>query len=314
MDIRSFLSTMWQLIASLCRSAAHALDDAIAEFGSEPLITFQVSTESLLEVETQSRLEEARRLASEHFTRDLMTIHTISQINGFMTGLMTNFYTMTPVFQNLDSLSTVLFMEQYFLSNNQITCRCHRDQSCQAPAGPYLFHSAEYDAFNDLNLLVANMVVPGILFDCLPILATFASSLECFYNRSCINLLQQIYAKSINVSTLDTSKASRFSVTTPLKQMIEELFLEEIINTTSFSGYFDQCAPISCTYTYSQRFDRVFVITTLVGLIGGLNAALRFVAPQLIKIFFLMKRKLFQEAQEGSNLDRGMTDDDSDFR
>lgn len=67
MDVRTFLSAMWQMIASLCRAATRAMADALVAFDSEPMITFQASSETLLEAQIQSRLEDTRQLAREHF-------------------------------------------------------------------------------------------------------------------------------------------------------------------------------------------------------------------------------------------------------
>ena len=87
------------------------------------------------------------------------------------------------------------------------------------------------------------------------------------------------YPGHIDVSILNASSSSRFDAGTKIKQNVHELFLEEIFNETSFSAYYEECAPISCTYVLSARFDWIFVITTLVALVGGLNVALRLITP-----------------------------------
>ena len=314
MDIRTFLSSLWQMIASLCRSAANTITDALADFANEPMISSQASSQILIEAQIQGRLENARRLASEHFIRDLMTIQTITQINGLMTGIMTNFYTILSSIPAVTGYTeTVVIMEQsYIFHGSENRCRCLRDQSCQVAAGLYLLQNTTYNGYNNLNLLVANMTVAGIVFDCLPALAAFASSLECFYNRSCIDMLQYVYAKSINVSILDNTQSSRFSMSMPLRLIIEELFLENIVNSTSYSAYYDQCAPISCTYRYSQRFDYAFIIATLLGLIGGLNTALRLIARYLIKLYLLINRKCFHHTPELGALNNGIAEHGSE--
>ena len=64
------------------------------------------------------------------------------------------------------------------------------------------------------------------------------------------------------------SATSRFPPMMLLRQIIDQLFLERILNVTSFDDYYKECAPIFCTYTYSQRFDLIFAATIIAGLVG----------------------------------------------
>jgi hypothetical protein len=200
---------------------------------------------------------------------------------------------------------------QYQRSANDSVCWCHRHESCPTSGGLYF-----YDAWNtlgkyDLSVIVPNVTLQGIVVDCLPSLMTYKSSLECFYNQSCLDLLFAVYSRAINISILNGSSSSRFLRTTILQKIIEELFLEEITNHTLFRAYYEQCHPISCSYTYSHRFDWIFVVTTFVALIGGLTTALRFITPCLVSAFLFMKRKLFDNTTRPANERKTMTTDDA---
>ncbi|CAF3810141.1 unnamed protein product, partial [Rotaria sp. Silwood1] len=91
MDLRYTLSAMWQIIAGLCRSATNFINDALTEFASEPLISYAAFTEAYLNVQIQAQLEDAWQSAIDRFGRHLNIIQTIAQIDGFMTGVSTNF-------------------------------------------------------------------------------------------------------------------------------------------------------------------------------------------------------------------------------
>ena len=43
-----------------------------------------------------------------------------------------------------------------------------------------------------------------------------------------------------------------------------------------FDHYFNQCAPQSCQHSYTKQYDLIYVLTTLIGLFGGLTTGLRF--------------------------------------
>jgi hypothetical protein len=54
-------------------------------------------------------------------------------------------------------------------------------------------------------------------------------------------------------------------------------------NQTFFQQYFNSCAPDSCQYTNIQRHDFfLYIITSLIGLFGGLSSILRIIVPILL--------------------------------
>jgi hypothetical protein len=42
--------------------------------------------------------------------------------------------------------------------------------------------------------------------------------------------------------------------------------------------------PLSCTYTITEQPNLIYIITTIIGLFGGLNVALKVIVPALVKI------------------------------
>ncbi|CAF1352559.1 unnamed protein product [Adineta steineri] len=169
------------------------------------------------------------------------------------------------------------------------------------PGGLYFFNEWETNGIYDLNVIVPNATIPGLVVDCLPTQTMFASTLECFYNQSCFDILLSAYQVNINISILNTSLSSRFTPTTTLSYLVNELFIEQIFNETIYGSYYEQCAPVYCSYTYSQRFDLVYVITTLIALFGGLNIALHLIAPYLIDCLLFLKKKLFLQNEFQQN-------------
>ena len=87
-----------------------------------------------------------------------------------------------------------------------------------------------------------------MVVDCLPLQMALASSLECFYNPTCFNILLSAY-----LAILDKSFPSRFLPTTNNERLIQELFLENIHNETLYKSYYHTCSPTICVYTYTLR-------------------------------------------------------------
>lgn len=63
---------------------------------------------------------------------------------------------------------------------------------------------------------------------------------------------------------------------------------EEWIINISHSQYFDQCQVSLCTYSVTSRFNLLYIITTLIALIGGLTKVLRILIPPIVK--FIRRR------------------------
>ena len=113
MDIRITLSAMWQMIATLCQSAANNVDNAMKEFGNNPLISSTVFFETYLEASIQAALQDAQQRAIDHFTTDLNVIKTITRINAFMSGMGTNFLGTSPMRDDQTSLYIILWEGTY---------------------------------------------------------------------------------------------------------------------------------------------------------------------------------------------------------
>lgn len=302
MDIRASLSQMWQLISALCQSARNSLIDGIDQFTNSTLINSMVLSEELLQAQTKADLDLACRTASSSLVRPFIAIHQITQANGFITGLLVD-----SVVLQLGSLlgetgQIWRKVSNYIPQGTTRSCSCQSNGSCPMPGGLYLYEAWEVYGNYNLTKIIANETLPGFIFDCLPLKMTLASSFECFYNESCLQiLLSAYYPKTINVSILDNSTASRFEPTTTVEQLINELFVEEVLNKTDYTSYYRACAPVYCSYTYSRRFDWIYVVTILLALVGGLSTVLRLITPFAIKFVSFLHRRRSLQVESQSN-------------
>ena len=118
----------------------------------------------------------------------------------------------------------------------------------------------------------------GLVVGCLPIHGLRLSTLECFYSPTCLKKLA-IFTKSSSIpSPLNTSIPNRFTPisSTTIGTLIDELFIESWQNTSNYSSYYSTCAPSNCRYTYVKRNGIVYMLTTILGLYGGLAEGLSF--------------------------------------
>jgi len=122
----------------------------------------------------------------------------------------------------------------------------------------------------------------------------FYSTLECFYIQSCIQMLlsyrlfecDDIYLpiNLSNITALDLHVNNVFVLDTTLEHIVSNLFVDNWTRSVDYVSHYTQCKPNICTYTYIQQYQTVFVITSVIGLLGGLTTVLRILVPPSVKI------------------------------
>ncbi|CAF4177053.1 unnamed protein product, partial [Rotaria sp. Silwood2] len=101
-------------------------------------------------------------------------------------------------------------------------------------------------------------------------------------------------AATLAITAMNSSVPSRFLPNDTISVMLSNLLIEEWQFNIDFDDYYAACAPASCTYTISGRLDIISIVTTNVGLFGGLSLSLRIIIPfvaQLIYWIFITCRE-----------------------
>ena len=158
-------------------------------------------------------------------------------------------------------------------------CSCGLNKTCTVQANFVKFNSSEI------------VPVQGLKVGCTPTESLLASTLECFYNASCITLIQAQtnYITSIDATNPPVSlfaNTTRFAIHTTVEDLVRKLFIEDWSTSTNYSLYFDQCSPLSCFYTYIQRLNSFYTITLMLSLYGGLSVTLKWLCPRIVLIMF----------------------------
>ncbi len=161
------------------------------------------------------------------------------------------------------------------------------------PAGFYNFTIFETPN-TDFNLteILPFEFVNGWNVGCWPIESLLVSTLESFYNQTIFNQIFTNINSSIlpdHFNALNISKNSTFNSDSPLEILVDQLFVEQWIKKLNYSSYFSQCQPQFCQYNINQRPATLYIITSLLGLYGGLSIVLHLIIPYIIK--FILKRR-----------------------
>ncbi|CAF0901103.1 unnamed protein product [Adineta steineri] len=92
----------------------------------------------------------------------------------------------------------------------------------------------------------------------------------------------------MNVTALDTSMSSQFLENSTIGDILDQLMVEEWINSSMYENYYSECKPSYCSYTVRTKNSAIYIITTLIGLVGGLITVLKLMVPYLV---MLVRRK-----------------------
>ncbi|CAF4141810.1 unnamed protein product [Adineta steineri] len=288
LDFRLMAMSQFQVLAALCQTAAWTVSSALNQFLTQQIVTSQVISREVFEAQVEALVEQMQTttIANVQYIDQLVSLVTLN--SGIMSALNTNRY----VVQN--PLVSTYYIEHghypignYIISNasntNNTYCDCADMSNCTFQAGYYNYAiRPPQDQSIYYNPLPPPMfIVPGMLAGCLPHDSMLQSTLECFYNRSCLDLIGISQA----IIPLNATTSSRFRVNTIVNIMFKQLFVETWGNSSNFTSYYNACDPEVCSYTYTQRGNFLYAMTMLLSLAGGLTTILGILIPFLVKFF-----------------------------
>jgi hypothetical protein len=256
------------------------ISNSLTRFYSSQYVSASVIPLELFHVQAQSLVDQFILSTTNALLLSLSMLRGTIQGNALLSGLQSNY--------------------DLLLSNNNVTinsspefysdCNCEASSTCSDL-------SAIYDYNNGSKLFI----VPGVYTGCYIIESLLQSTLECFYNQTCINQLQSYYLffSQMNVTALNSSLSSQYFTNSTIKDLVDNLMVEEWTPSQMYDGYYNACQPAQCTYTHETRNDIIYIVTTLIGLLGGLITVLKLVVPLLVR---LVRRKTELPRQENGKI------------
>jgi hypothetical protein len=270
LGLENYLNFFWQIIADFCLVSNRTWIDAVAGFGASHIISPMAAPETVIRIQAQSAIDNAIVLAQSTLTRNLLAIRKSTAGNQFVSGLSTNFYLSFPPADNSD------FSYLKFLPRKYGNCSCLNSNGCPHPI--MINNSYEHAT-----------AIPGMIGDCFMIDATLASTLECYYNATCLSLLHNTLHTQMTI--LPNSSNMHFRINSTIQTIIAELMLDTLTTRIRFDRFYEQCRPSFCSYSYDRRFSAIFIITTLIGIFGGVSFVLRLLAPFIANAIFQRRQQ-----------------------
>ncbi|CAF3946782.1 unnamed protein product [Adineta steineri] len=257
-DVRITLSFFWQTIAGLCIASNKSWDDVLANFGVTSFITPTAVAERIVRSQAKNALQNQIDLSNTTSVRNLLTFQRIARGNQVVSALQTNFYLRYAPEYLIGARISPRMTTQTFGS-----CNCLNIEGCPRSA-----------TFIDNYSHLIN--VPGMIVDCLIVDGTLASTLECYYDQSCISILHG--QLSMNIQPLSNTSNKIFSMYSTVQSIFNKLMIDETITEIRYDKYFSECNCPFCSYSYTRRFDIYFIFTAVTGSISILSFIIRHIA------------------------------------
>ena len=134
-------------------------------------------------------------------------------------------------------------------------------------------------------------LVPGMKVGCTAKDSLSQSTLQCFFDETCLNTIANLSSTTQRPSSLKA--VSRFRPNTTIDEIFQKLMLEALNARISFRDYYRSCSPRICTYSYSKRFSLIYILTTITSLVGGLTAIFRILSPLIVQFLLRQIRQYF---------------------
>jgi len=219
------------------------------------------------------------------FQTSLNLLRTIIHGNNIVNRLETNYYLETTEYYGY---WYSLYFNAFYPPDG---CSCQVSSYCNTTTGiftvlhthPSFYNPPDYPYMKTIPSYEVHLLfhVPGINVGCIILDAVLQSDLSCLYNSSCLSELNTYLNDSLNPFDATALNVSYSSLPT-VSNLVDKLMVDEWLFNSSYEFYFSQCNSSTCTYTYAKQFDVLFIITTVMGSIGGIVTILMLVILPLV--------------------------------
>ena len=287
-DFRSNVELQFLTISTFCNLSMKIVNLSLSTFYQTDFFTSSVISRNDFSVQIEVLIEQFKNTTVDQFMRILKLIQATNHGNQLATRFLSNWYFILKYSSGHskfpDDLTNLPVLTQI---------RTYGTDKCSCAIQPNCSNLSDFPhRASDQSL---KQTLSGFRVGCLPLDALLQSSLSCLHNQSCLDMMQAAiyYSKPVLVDILTYS--SSMETNTTIETLLSQLFVLRWSYDFSFDQYFNECNPKSCQYSYSAKYNSIYVITTIIALFGGLIDGMHFIISCMsfitFKIYDYLKRK-----------------------
>ena len=263
-DFRSVSRFAFQALRALCKLSDRMIRHSLEDFYLTEYVSTTLKTTDVLASESEAQISHFKFSTKDRFSSSLKMIRETTRANSLFSGLFT-------------SHSLYIWNPQEDVT---VFIRTYSGYSCDETTS--YFTSA---VFYHVNTDAIVFRVPGFYVGCYIIESVFHSTLECFHDEECFNQVKYYVNSSLTLNTgvLKAPLSSNFTGNTSIEEIVNALMVEKWDSYIGFEKYYDECQPTQCSYTVESRNGLVYIVTIVMGLVGGLvTIILKFIVPKIV--------------------------------
>ena len=254
---------IFSAMLSVCSLADTTLSNAWRLFGDSSLVTSRIVSNAELMQRTQLALDQFKSNTIADFKQALA--HVQSQTRSSFSSASTARRLATNQWMNSSSR-----IDFYSMPSNSTECSCVFDSACRRPIGFYSYPDETSDGAQ------LQFYLPNFFLGCSIMESLMASTFECYFNETCTKAVNaKLHFDRAPRIRIFQRNSTRFAPETNVSTIADALMLEEWQDTVDYEQYFTLCASKLCSYQVRSRDNALYVLTTLLGLAGGLAVGLR---------------------------------------
>ena len=293
-DVRQWASSYLIWIASFCSLANTTILTAIENFRANSLITQQAWSRLQFHSQLNTTITQFRMTSRQNFEQSIQFYQDIAQSDSLL-----SLFAMNWNFNVTSSSARTNGTVRNEPIHHNTSCSCATSRHCLQPAA----------IFSHDDTLIHT--IDGMMHGCFFIESFLASSLSCFYSNSCLHDLVENMnegAPSLDylapwvdllpvemLEPMDATLLKRFTVDDTFATIVSEAFVDLWSVDASYDDFFRECAPSYCSYTKTERFKVLYIITMFLSFYGGFTLVFRISIPILVPLILQLKRKCCTE-------------------
>ena len=303
-DIRYQSQFHFQLLSTLCYMANQTIQDFLQLFYQTKFISNQMLSNQSFQIQIDLIMDQFKRTVPESFQRTFNLIKTNFENNLFITPMNSNFR----IHGNVDGTMPSVQLTEFGHHQPKIP-GCTLWTLTHDIYGCYCFPSSFEECVRKTIIFEGNTqsIIPGMFQSWFPFQSLLMSTLECFYNDTCLSQILEYINSTESTTNFTTLNSSLLSLNDDnneydkIESLANNLFLQSWMNGSSFESYFNHCKPLTCEHTYESRPDLIYIVTKTIGLIGGVNVFLSLLLPFVVKFVVNIWNNILQHQRGREN-------------
>ena len=268
MDFRNMMLATFRALRTMCNLAVRGITNSLVRFYTNQYISSYIKPQELFMMEMQLLIDRFLIFTTNEILSTISTAHQIIQMDTLMSSEQTN-----AVISGMPGDPSMTIDPMSYGD-----CSCAFSALCSSQAAFYNGTSSQ-----------VLWLVPGMRTGCYVFNALLQSTLECLYDQMCFDQMRSGLNPYVawNGGILDGTLPSHFTPNTSVNYLMSALMVEQWRLAASYRAYSEACAPTECnrtmnsgetkrvSYTVESKRSAISIVTTLIGLMGGLAVILK---------------------------------------